>query len=952
MSDGKAAEKNEDLSRKKVDSSPELAAEAAGRIGDNSVRLNTPSSPTESTVLKELHVSGSVDERDKDERKKRRENEDEQHLLNPVSISGNPSEQNWRDQELAKAKKQHEIAELERKAHSSGSGNELSPVSLQDAKVPVKDAAQIQFEEQMAKIKHDQAIADLEKRMHSSAATSGTDVPKIETPKSTVSSNNSEIEWRQKELERLQREKTIAEQEKAMHSSAPPKVNSNTSEMEWRQKELERLQKEKTIAEQEKAMHSSTPPKANSNASEQEWRDKELQRLKKEQDIAALEKQMHSSAQPAQKPGTAGSNSNNSEIEWRQKELQRLKKEQEISQLEKQNHSSAPPVARPVQETAKPKTEGTPKVVEAAKPGEPAKPRTEPKTEPRTEPKKESASTANKPETKSKADTPVAQNAARRENPAAEVKKVEQQKTTFSEPKAAQTLARQSVTPTENSQKTASKAQEQVPKLKSESALAPVLDRHLAQQPINKPEAEKKTVLNLSTVSSLAADLRPRPDTALARISSAIPYAALSRQSNPLEHGKVESKSLPGQNKDSCREDAQKAIKTALPATVKAIDNAAAAKHFDPIRVTALNLSPERQRSSHIGSDGVAKSLAMAGSIKTALHSSPQHETPRPLNLTVRAQVGSIASVVTPGRAQFVPGRVAGAGDTSLTNAAQPGRRIASSTAAGQIDQIINNRNIGAQNNPVDLVPVRYVSIAGKNESLISDLSGIKRGICRTQDGRQMPGVELVMGALITSAAIAKARRGGMHESELVDDHSGGRKLTWLQAFILDRQKKQKDNREDSNDSDPLMLALEVFNENLKADQEKKASEMQRKQEASALQQRSSNTPLRQKYEVAREDTLDRLAVKLYNDRSVSWLIADINQGKIKESTVEDERVVELYVGQIIELPTAEEAEHYLQELSKRKSKWETASGRKLITIVNNAGENSDILQDILGKIV
>jgi hypothetical protein len=117
-------------------------------------------------------------------------------------------------------------------------------------------------------------------------------------------------------------------------------------------------------------------------------------------------------------------------------------------------------------------------------------------------------------------------------------------------------------------------------------------------------------------------------------------------------------------------------------------------------------------------------------------------------------------------------------------------------------------------------------------------------------------------------------------------------------------------------------------------------------QHEDAILSKQAAAPLRRKHVVGPKDSLCGIAEQLFGDRRVAGLIADINRGRIKDATIQGQRVVELYVGQIVELPHSWEVDQYLQ----RRLYESTAS--EPITIVSNAAKNGELIESVLGKIV
>jgi|AGTN01.2.fsa_nt_gi hypothetical protein len=93
-------------------------------------------------------------------------------------------------------------------------------------------------------------------------------------------------------------------------------------------------------------------------------------------------------------------------------------------------------------------------------------------------------------------------------------------------------------------------------------------------------------------------------------------------------------------------------------------------------------------------------------------------------------------------------------------------------------------------------------------------------------------------------------------------------------------------------------------------------------------------------------DTLVSIAQRQYHDGNVGWLIADLNQIKLKESLDGNKRVVEVADGESLELPIWKEIVSFYQR------KPAGACAENLITIVTRRNVDREIVDAVLSPIV
>lgn len=267
----------------------------------------------------------------------------------------------------------------------------------------------------------------------------------------------------------------------------------------------------------------------------------------------------------------------------------------------------------------------------------------------------------------------------------------------------------------------------------------------------------------------------------------------------------------------------------------------------------------------------------------------------------------------------------------------------------------------------------KAVSLSVKSEfdsAGVKQTPGSKNCIANSIEERRLPGVEILMGALISSLAIARARQINENErtvpnplsrpliqSALIKQLSklqGSKKvgepdLLLSEEELLELKKLSPEDR-DRVFNDPLMLALEIFQEKLKAEPGSDPANWLAKTNADRIkaeQKRLASSTIRQKYSIQSGDSLEQIAQTRFCNRKIAGLIADINRGRVKETLVDEKRVVEVYLGQTIELPSQEEAEFYLKKPGQK-----SALDFRVITLVGNLAQYTNFVSDMLGSIV
>jgi hypothetical protein len=121
-------------------------------------------------------------------------------------------------------------------------------------------------------------------------------------------------------------------------------------------------------------------------------------------------------------------------------------------------------------------------------------------------------------------------------------------------------------------------------------------------------------------------------------------------------------------------------------------------------------------------------------------------------------------------------------------------------------------------------------------------------------------------------------------------------------------------------------------------------NEDDRSQKISKFFTKMASQTVREVHQIVKGDTLNSLAEQRFNNRNVAALFARVNRGRIKEYTVDNQKVVELSLGQTIEIPTEAEVERYL------RSELGRADG-SIMTIITE-GVSSRTVNKALSKLV
>lgn len=102
----------------------------------------------------------------------------------------------------------------------------------------------------------------------------------------------------------------------------------------------------------------------------------------------------------------------------------------------------------------------------------------------------------------------------------------------------------------------------------------------------------------------------------------------------------------------------------------------------------------------------------------------------------------------------------------------------------------------------------------------------------------------------------------------------------------------------------------------------------------------------RPKWVIEAGQTLDGIAEKLFGSADVGWLIADLNRNLLRETYIDNKRIVELHSRQEIELPVYQDIQKFNQA---RKKTW---NAENLITIVVERQIDREAVDNVLRRVV
>jgi hypothetical protein len=155
--------------------------------------------------------------------------------------------------------------------------------------------------------------------------------------------------------------------------------------------------------------------------------------------------------------------------------------------------------------------------------------------------------------------------------------------------------------------------------------------------------------------------------------------------------------------------------------------------------------------------------------------------------------------------------------------------------------------------------------------------------------------------------------------------------------------------KEDNEDEESV-----IINRKLSFGVEKlydEASEEDEKVEEVNEEDTTNGSPLSQvlrrpKWVVQQGDTLDGLAERFFSNADLGWLIADLNRSLLRETFMDNKRIVEIQGRQEIELPVWQDIQKFTQN---RKKNW---TAENLVTIIVERQIDREVVESVLGKVV
>lgn len=166
------------------------------------------------------------------------------------------------------------------------------------------------------------------------------------------------------------------------------------------------------------------------------------------------------------------------------------------------------------------------------------------------------------------------------------------------------------------------------------------------------------------------------------------------------------------------------------------------------------------------------------------------------------------------------------------------------------------------------------------------------------------------------------------------------------QEFLnrLDGFSKKKEETEDEAAIINRKLSFGVENLYDETSEDDKAEEIVDKDDTTG--NALSQVLRRPKWVVQTGDTLDGLAERFFSNADLGWLIADLNRSLIRETYIDNKRIVEMQGRLEIELPVWQDIQKFNQN---RKKNW---TAENLVTIVVERQIDREVVESVLAKVV
>jgi hypothetical protein len=267
-------------------------------------------------------------------------------------------------------------------------------------------------------------------------------------------------------------------------------------------------------------------------------------------------------------------------------------------------------------------------------------------------------------------------------------------------------------------------------------------------------------------------------------------------------------------------------------------------------------------------------------------------------------------------------------------------------------------------------VGIAKARMEGKNDKADAKgekggLSDIERGLRQFSlaDGvRRFPGRELTLSALLALTGASKVRdmdlmlgiKSNNERSLRIERTIGSVKKEKIEMILPEftiPKEIPADNKEDPEKTDNQLIGLLPAAQSLLRLRKKEADDKEKLRETEPSESTASTKlpvlRFRRIHQVVEGDTLISIAEAKLRDANLAWLIADLNKDRLTERKVDGKRVVEVTLGEKLQLPLA----HEIAAFYKRKDR--EADPDNLITIIVEPEFDKDRIErnlnDVLG---
>jgi hypothetical protein len=217
----------------------------------------------------------------------------------------------------------------------------------------------------------------------------------------------------------------------------------------------------------------------------------------------------------------------------------------------------------------------------------------------------------------------------------------------------------------------------------------------------------------------------------------------------------------------------------------------------------------------------------------------------------------------------------------------------------------------------------------------------------RTKNFQSQDSLITQFGRFSLDAKTAGTKRDVDGQNEESDDSSTSA-LDDYQDFLarLDGFSK-KDEDEDEDEAAIVNRAIRFGTEELYDEASQEGEEVVGEVDEDDTKNGALSKVLRRpKWVIEAGQTLDGIAERLFGNADVGWLIADLNRNLLRETYIDNKRIVELHSRQEIELPVYQD----IQKFTKAKKK--TWNAENLVTIVMERQIDREVVESALRKVV